>query len=1600
MSESCARSGYELAAKILETHPDDAIETMLKYSNGAECDWLEFKAGMKLLPESEKKHETLDDLYWDYLLSIIAMANTRGGAFIIGVKDRTHEVVPLESCDTGHVIEKRGKEAYLREVVVNNLDRPERKWTTKDRVVWSIPRSVVPFLDKRIIPYNGTDVIVILVPPREIGEEFFVTSKSGLGEFKHLPVRDMGEIGHVKRLTKDEEFADHRANRGKQLLSAQLGAWWAELDKEAAVSKERVKIEEAISDYYQRQTQKARQLMAVFTPLDAEENVFGSEDADLFYSPEAIETIENDDWLDDDGEEPNGLEDSSGEGEFDDDLDGEYEEGSDRESDDDSEESEAISREARKGNLLELLKTEPRVIVSGEPGGGKTTCLTYYTLQYAKADGADRMLAVFIPMGQWKKGGSLGKMMSGVTGLDAAQLHNLIVENRLLLVIDAVNECPDVYRAAAINDIGVFLSRNPTVRAVISTRHPDELSALHLPVFHVQPMDADHRRRYLAHYLGDEGEAECLLRQIDTMPGGETIAENPMLLRLVVEVYRESNTRRLPNGRAGLYRRSLHAWYKREKAKAENAGIRLHWNEHKTIEMLAELAFRSRLAGYRDVPIEEVSTIWGKNSDQQITELCQGPIIYRDDEFLRFRHETFQEYLCAEYLVAHPSELPQWTQADYARWGMPFAYVVELFEQQQKRLPESFLLAAWNLNPWLGVALTTKSKINGTLLARWKDTIYLRIIRGQLTTWMLRHVLHDTPSLWYRQDDVALRYVVQVSSRCQDKWSEFERSQLSCIEGIWARQALILAKNWIVLDNPREIFQYHAPEEWDSWIENATIERAILLIDAGIAKSPDFDCVKAKWLSAIDVRAAIRLLKSGLIVLADISDKIRGWIELATPQEAKAMIMAGLVAADSFEDKRSLWITDKSITSTRQLIQLGFAQIEDFKDDIEKWKSIATPKLACELIKSGFAWPSDFHGRSSGWFKHPQYAFVRDYVVQIGKAQIEGVDWDARVKGWIGAASVESAVLLIADGLATRDDFKERIKGWIAFSTTRKLKVLVNRGLIDERQYLAHYQMRHDIIQACYNVRKNLKDRSCYASKIPLWIKEGSYYAIKEMIGASFITNEMLKARVEKLIHLSLPKDAIRLIREHIASGSDFLGRALSWKELLTPDTAWRLLKYGAIDEAVLVEMRAVWRNNISPQTIDAAVLLGCLPETEAVEIRRQWKCCRGLSKKKRITRIPAADWAANTAMLSVGSHVRGKIRYLGSDNIIIEIAPNVTGVVEKSEFSWTRRSAKADESFRVGDEIEVAILSIDPEAQEITLSIRQCLENPWDKVSIQYRVGSRVRGKICHLTNFGAFVELADGIDGMIHVSDINWSGKINHPSECLQKGQEVEAVVLNIDPQKQRIALGLKQMTLNPSEIAKKFPVGSHVKGKVRNLMAYGAFIEVAPGIEGLAHISDMSWTRKINHPSECLQKGQEVEVVVLGVDSEKQQIALGLKQAQQDPRPNLVEKYQVGMIVRRRVSKIASFGAFIELEDGVDGLVHVSEISEGYVGKVKDVLQVGQEVEARVVKVDNEAFRIGLSIRAVSMSDDEFKALVEELNAARNVESSEEIETTYTW
>ena len=321
-------------------------------------------------------------------------------------------------------------------------------------------------------------------------------------------------------------------------------------------------------------------------------------------------------------------------------------------------------------------------------------------------------------------------------------------------------------------------------------------------------------------------------------------------------------------------------------------------------------------------------------------------------------------------------------------------------------------------------------------------------------------------------------------------------------------------------------------------------------------------------------------------------------------------------------------------------------------------------------------------------------------------------------------------------------------------------------------------------------------------------------------------------------------------------------------------------------------------------------------------------------------------------------------------------------GLLHITDMSWGRIKHPT-EMVTVGDELEVMILDIDYEKERVSLGLKQKVDNPWVKIDDKYPVGTKLRGKVVNIAPYGAFVELENGVEGLVHISEISWTKRIVRASDVLSVGDEVDIVVLSINTEEQKIALGMRQTEDNPWDtVHKRYPVGSKITGKVRNFTSYGAFVELEDGIDGMIHVSDMSWTRKINHPTEVLKKGAEVEAVVLEVNPQENRISLGLKQAQDDPWNTIEARYEVGQKVTGVVTKVASFGAFIEIEAGVDALVHISQISNEHVEKVKDALNVGDPIEARVIKIDRAERRIGLSIKAGVMDESEFNKQKDEI------------------
>jgi small subunit ribosomal protein S1 len=342
---------------------------------------------------------------------------------------------------------------------------------------------------------------------------------------------------------------------------------------------------------------------------------------------------------------------------------------------------------------------------------------------------------------------------------------------------------------------------------------------------------------------------------------------------------------------------------------------------------------------------------------------------------------------------------------------------------------------------------------------------------------------------------------------------------------------------------------------------------------------------------------------------------------------------------------------------------------------------------------------------------------------------------------------------------------------------------------------------------------------------------------------------------------------------------------------------------------------------------------------------------------------------------LDKGAKVKGRVKNLTEFGAFVDL-DGLDGLLHVTDMTWGRLGHPS-EMLQTGQEIEVLVLEIDKERLRVSLGMKQMSENPWDKIAEKSPVNLKVRGKITSLVPYGAFIQLEPGVEGLVHVSELSWTRRINRPSDVLQDGQEIDAIVISVSKEEQKLSLSVRHLEANPwEEIHLRYPVGRPVKGIVRNTTAYGAFVELEEGIDGMIHVSDMSWTRKPAHASELLKKGDSVEAQVLGIDKANQRISLGLKQLAEDPWKQVETRFKIGQMVKGTVSKVASFGAFIQLEGELDGLVHISQISEERVAKVKDVLKPGQEIEARVIRLNKAERRIGLSIKAAAYSDEAFE------------------------
>ena len=377
--------------------------------------------------------------------------------------------------------------------------------------------------------------------------------------------------------------------------------------------------------------------------------------------------------------------------------------------------------------------------------------------------------------------------------------------------------------------------------------------------------------------------------------------------------------------------------------------------------------------------------------------------------------------------------------------------------------------------------------------------------------------------------------------------------------------------------------------------------------------------------------------------------------------------------------------------------------------------------------------------------------------------------------------------------------------------------------------------------------------------------------------------------------------------------------------------------------------------------------------EIEAKVIKLNRKRSNVVLSRKAVLEDQNADRKGQTmGQIEEDIIVEGQIKNLTDYGAFVDLG-GIDGLLHVTDMSWGRLQSPAD-LFRVGDTVQVKVLKFDRDRERVSLGYKQLLPDPWGSIEERFPISKQLNGKVASVTDYGAFIELEPGVEGLVHVSEMSWSKRVKHPSKLVNPGDEVVVEVLSIDPKARRISLGMKQVQDNPWQtLNERYQVGSRIQGRVRNLTDFGAFIEVEDGVDGLVHVSDISWSRRIKHPGEVLKKGQEIEAVVTSIDAENRRLSLSLKDLQPNAWDRFVESHKPGDVVKGKIARFANFGAFVELDDNLEGLCHISELSEERVAKPSDIVELGQEMDFKVLRIDPENRRIGLSARAVGRDDE---------------------------
>jgi hypothetical protein len=929
-------SGFDLVSRILD-HPRGGVEALVELAGGGETDWLEFKAAMVGRPEDRKDPKENDaDGYWNVAEAVVAMANSRGGVVLLGVDDNAN-AVGLAAGDRRRVLETRGMDAFLRMEVLERIHPANSvcRWNTGLKGTWELEHPWPP--DQFVIRqlrFQEKPIAALLVKPVPVGNGCLIATQNG---DERLPRRVEGNLGRVDCLRGRIAIAEYERSRSPH--GEDLGSLLARFLKRAEKGgTEDEDLEAAIGAWHRKYERQSTDLNT-FTALDAEERLqvedcFESLLPSAAFEPQAEEILPDyirEDWMEDDSDDSQDDEDLKESGDI-----------------ENAGDPEAVPRVARRGGLFELLSEEPRAVLVGEPGGGKTTCLRRLTLESVRQYQPAHAVTLFIPLAKWATSGGLSTLFRSTTGLSMGQLERLISVGRCRLLFDGLNECPDALRAAAITELTALLENYPNLPLVISTRSVESVAHLRLPTFSVQPLSGSQQIKFLEAYLPDPERASKLFEQIQSQPGAETFASNPLLLRMIVEVARKDGE--LPKGRALLYRRWIHDWYRREKDKADRAKNPLPWNEKETFEGLSAIALAARMRGSRIATAEEALHALEnlvKNRSDFLQRMTQSPLLRKEEGRFQFRHETFQEYLCAEALLLHPDALQNEGPERYGTWGMPLAYAAELSDP----LPEALKTAMWHIAPWLAASVAQPNECPPPLPEKLEQGV----------RWAVEGRSPDDPSnqltygLWY-QPDAAIRYVVLSSQFRFQRWHAFELSQLrsasypSQASNIILR-SICLSKTW-TLDSVQK-----AELPLDLWLSGSSGPAVWNpLIDVGLIS-------REQLFSRASLGTGTHMIRAGLASLEDFTlDLRRRWIIEGSPRDVIFAITEHVLHATDFciNQRKRLMMASNSNEAVGLLHALELRPSDFLQEHRTRLSSLANADDAASLLKASILTPEDF----------------------------------------------------------------------------------------------------------------------------------------------------------------------------------------------------------------------------------------------------------------------------------------------------------------------------------------------------------------------------------------------------------------------------------------------------------------------------------------------------------------------------------------------------------------------------------------------------------------------------------------------------------------